>query len=147
MINNSLFSSSSALWSTPKDLFNYLNDRFHFTLDPCCLKETALCDKYYTPKENGLSHNWSNEIVFMNPPYGKEIKEWVKKAYEESHKGALVVGLIPVRTDTIWWNNYVVGKAHILFLTKRLKFGAKKTNAPFPSAIVIWWGGDSYGYL
>jgi len=131
------FSSKTNHWSTPNELFNTLNKEFEFTLDPCATKENAKCKKYYTKKENGLIQDWSNEIVFMNPPYGREIKYWIQKAYEESLKGAIVVCLVPARTDTIYWHNYCL-KGKVRFIKGRLKFGNSKNSAPFPSAIVVF---------
>ena len=131
------FSSKTNHWSTPNELFNTLNKEFQFTLDPCATKENAKCKKYYTKKENGLIQDWSNEIVFMNPPYGREIKHWIQKAYEESLKGAIVVCLVPARTDTIYWHNYCL-KGKVRFIKGRLKFGNSKNSAPFPSAIVVF---------
>lgn len=131
-------------WETPLDFFNKLNVEFGFTLDPCCTKETAKCNKYFTSKENGLKQNWTGHIVFMNPPYGREISKWIKKAYNESNKGATVVCLIPARTDTRWWWDYCM-KGEILFIKGRLKFKGKnkqgkivQNSATFPSALVIF---------
>ena len=130
------FSSKSNEWTTPIDFYNQLNKEFNFTLDPCCTKDNAKCKKFYTKDDDGLSKDWSNEIVFMNPPYGREIKHWIKKAYDESLKGALVVCLIPARTDTTYWHDYCM-KGTIKFIRGRLKF-SKKNSAPFPSAVVIF---------
>lgn len=133
------FSSKSNEWYTPQYLFDELNEEFNFTLDPCATHENAKCDKYFTIEENGLMQDWHNDVVFMNPPYGREIKHWIKKAYEESLKGATVVCLIPARTDTTYWHEYIFNKAHdIRFLKGRLKFGGGKNSAPFPSAIVVY---------
>lgn len=74
----------------------------------------------------------------MNPPYGREIGLWMRKAYEESLKGCIVVCLVPSRTDTAWWHDYVQGKAEVRFVRGRLKFGNAKNSAPFPSAVVIY---------
>lgn len=136
------FSSKSNEWETPQDFFDKLNAEFHFTLDPCCTHENAKCAKHYTEAEDGLKQDWTEEIVFMNPPYGREIKHWVKKARDESAKfrGAVVVALVPARTDTAWWHDYVVGR-EIRFIRGRLKFGGHKNSAPFPSAIVIFTSG------
>ena len=131
------YSSLTNEWKTPKELFDELNNEFHFTLDPCCSLENRKCKKYYTIKEDGLSKSWKDEIVFMNPPYGREIGKWVQKAYEESLQGALVVCLIPARTDTKYWHTYIFHKAEIRFLKGRVKF-SNKGSAPFPSAIVIF---------
>ncbi|MCG1347457.1 phage N-6-adenine-methyltransferase [Staphylococcus epidermidis] len=133
------FSSKSNEWTTPQHLFDELNREYHFTLDPCATHENAKCEKYFTEKENGLLQDWSDDVVFMNPPYGREIKHWIKKAYEESLNGATVVCLIPARTDTTYWHDFIFDKAFdIRFLKGRLKFGDSKNSAPFPSAIVVY---------
>ena len=136
MINESLFSSKSNEWVTPHYVFKQLDREFKFTLDPCCTKDNKKCKKFYTKKENGLLQDWSKENVFMNPPYGKEIKLWVQKAYEESLKGATVVCLIPARTDTVYWHDYCF-KGQVRFIKGRLKFSGKG-SAPFPSAVVTF---------
>ena len=133
-----MFSSKDQTWETPLELFNRLDKEFNFTLDPCCTEETAKCKKYYTPTENGLIQDWQNEIVFMNPPYGREISVWLKKAYEESLNGSTVVCLIPSRTDTKYWHDYCMKASEIRFIKGRLKFGNSKNSAPFPSAIVVF---------
>ena len=136
------FSSKSNEWGTPQDLFDRLNDEFAFTLDPCASKENHKCDKYYTIEDDGLKQDWGGHKVFMNPPYGREIKNWIKKAYHESLKGAVVVCLIPARTDTIYWHNYIFPHAEdIRFLKGRLRFVKGNSigdSAPFPSAVVIF---------
>ena len=135
------YSSKTNEWSTPQDFFDELDKEFNFTLDPCATSENAKCTKYFTVEDDGLKQDWSNDVVFMNPPYGREIKYWVQKAYEESLKGATVVCLIPARTDTAYWHDYIFGKADdIRFLRGRLKFGDSKNPAPFPSAIIIYKG-------
>ena len=135
------YSSKTNEWSTPQDFFDELDKEFNFTLDPCATRENAKCTKYFTVEDDGLKQDWSNDIVFMNPPYGRDIKYWIKKAYEESLNGATVVCLIPSRTDTAYWHNYIFGKADdIRFIKGRLKFGGSKNPAPFPSAIIIYKG-------
>ena len=139
MNNELMFSSKTDLWSTPNVFFDKLNDEFHFTLDPCSTHENAKCYKHFTEEENGLLQDWSNEVVFCNPPYGRQIKHWVKKAYEESQKdNTKVVMLIPARTDTIYFHEYIYHKAEIRFIKGRLKFGNAKNSAPFPSMVVIF---------
>ena len=134
-----MFSSKTDLWSTPNDFFDKLNDEFHFTLDPCSTHGNAKCYKHFTEEENGLLQDWGNEVVFCNPPYGRQIKDWVKKSYEESQKGnTTVVMLIPARTDTIYFHEYIYHKAEIRFIKGRLKFGNAKNSAPFPSMVVIF---------
>lgn len=140
-----LFRSSNDEWATPQDVFDALNDEFHFTLDPCATSENRKCEKYFTKADDGLKMNWGGYRVFCNPPYSK-IATWVEKAYSESKKpGTVVVLLIPSRTDTRWFHNFIYGKAEIRFIKGRLKFGGAKYNAPFPSMIVIY-GGDSDGH-
>lgn len=134
-----MFSSKTDLWSTPNDFFDKLNDEFHFTLDPCSTHENAKCYKHFTEEENGLLQDWGNEVVFCNPPYGRQIKYWVKKSYEESQKdNTTVVMLIPARTDTIYFHEYIYHKAEIRFIKGRLKFGNAKNSAPFSSMVVIF---------
>ena len=135
------YSSKTNEWSTPQVFFDELDKEFNFTLDPCATSENAKCTKYFTVEDDGLKQDWSKDVVFMNPPYGREIKYWVQKAYEESLKGATIVCLIPSRTDTAYWHNYIFGKADdIRFIKGRLKFGDSKNPAPFPSAIIIYKG-------
>lgn len=130
------FSSKTNEWATPLDFFNKLNEEFNFTLDPCATKQNAKCKKFYTIKDNGLIKSWDNEIVFCNPPYGDEIKNWVKKASEA--RGGVVVLLIPARTDTKYFHEYIYNKSEIRFVKGRLKFGESTNSAPFPSMIVIF---------
>lgn len=133
-----LFSSKNNSWETPKDFFDKLNAEFDFNLDPCALPENAKCSNYFTPHEDGLKQDWSGRRVFCNPPYGRAIKDWVKKCYEESLKGALVVMLIPARTDTAYFHDWIYHKAEIRFVRGRLKFGKADHGAPFPSMVVIY---------
>lgn len=131
------FMSKTAEWSTPKTLFEELDNEFQFTLDPCSTHENAKCQKHYTKDEDGLSQSWKGERVYMNPPYGRQIGKWVEKAYKESLGGALVVCLVPARTYTAWWHDYCM-KGSIRFIRGRVKFDGGKYSAPFPSAIVIF---------
>lgn len=132
-----IFSSKTNLWETPKDFFNKLDSEFHFNVDVCALPENAKCAVYYTPEMNGLVQPWHGNC-WCNPPYGREIGKWVKKAYESSQNGALVVMLLPARTDTRWFHDYIYNKAEIRFICGRLKFGKSKNSAPFPSMIVVF---------
>jgi site-specific DNA-methyltransferase (adenine-specific) len=138
-------SSKTDSWETPQDFFNKLNNEFNFTLDPSSTHENHKCNKYYTIEDDGLLKDWSKDIVFCNPPYGKTINKWVKKSYEESLKGATVVLLIPSRTETNYWHDYIFPYAkEIRYIRGRLKFVKNgKTpeasgRAPFPSAVVIF---------
>lgn len=133
-----MFSSVKDDWETPQEFFKKLNQEFNFTLDPCANDKNHKCTRYFTKEQNGLVQSWNNEIVFCNPPYGKEIKEWVKKCYIESQSCATVVMLIPSRTDTSYFHDYIYGKAEIRFIRGRLKFGNSKNGAPFPSMVVVY---------
>lgn len=131
------FSSKTDLWSTPQKLFDALNEEFGpFDIDVCATHENAKCKKYYTKEDNGLMKPWEGRC-FMNPPYGRSIGSWVQKAYKESLNGVFVVCLVPSRTDTAWWHDFVM-KGRIRFLRGRLKFGDSQNSAPFPSAVVIF---------
>ena len=134
------YSSKTNEWGTPQDTFDKLNEEFNFTLDPCATKYNAKCPKFYTKEDDGLSQDWGGERVFMNPPYGRTINKWIEKAYKESLKGATVVCLIPSRTDTRYWHDYIFPYAEIRFLKGRVKFGKNGiyAPAPFPSAIAIF---------
>ena len=135
---NVIYSSNSDEWETPYDVFERLNEEFHFTLDPCATVTNAKCEKFYSKQENGLEKNWGGEKVFCNPPYS-EVAKWAKKAYEESKKPeTVVVLLVPSRTDTRWFHDYVYHHAEIRFVRGRLKFSNTKSNAPFPSMIAIF---------
>ena len=134
MNNDLFFSSKSEEWATPQDFFEQIDKEFHFNLDACATAENAKCDKYYTKEQDGLSQEW-NGIVWRNPPYGRSIGMWVKKAYESK---ATVVLLVPARTDTKWFHDYVLGKAEVRFVKGRLKFGGCKNSAPFPSMLVVY---------
>ena len=137
-----MMSSEDTTWETPPAFFDKLNEEFNFTLDPCATKKTAKCKKFYTEKDDGLSKDWGGEVVFCNPPYGPVIKHWVKKCSEEAKKkNTTVVMLIPSRTDTIYFHEYVYHKAKIRFIKGRLKFLRNKkiiNTATFPSMIVIY---------
>ena len=131
-----MFSSKSDLWETPQDFFDNLDKEFHFTLDACALPKNAKCKRYYTPEDDGLIQPW-NGVVWCNPPYS-ECAEWAKKCYEESQSGSTVVFLVPSRTDTKWFHQYIYPYAEIRFIKGRLKFGNSKNSAPFPSMVCIF---------
>lgn len=132
-----MFSSKSDLWSTPDDFFAELEKEFHFTLDVCATADNAKCDDYYTEAMDGLSLKWDG-IVWCNPPYGRNINKWIKKAINAALGGATVVMLLPARTDTKWFHELVYRRAEIRFVRGRLKFGGSNNAAPFPSMICIF---------
>ena len=133
-----MFSSSTSEWATPQDLFDRLNEKYRFDLDPASTDENAKCSKHFTIHNDGLSQSWGGHKVFCNPPYGREIGRWVEKGYVESQKpDTLVVMLLPTRTDTRWFHDYCL-RGKIEFIKGRLKFGQSKNSAPFPSMIVVF---------
>lgn len=133
-------SSKSNEWATPIDFYNALDSEFHFDLDPCSTDDNAKCSNHYTKDDDGLSKNWGGRRVFCNPPYGREIGKWVQKCYEESRKSdTLVVMLIPARTDTAYFHDYIYHKAReVRFIRGRLHFNESPQGAPFPSMVVIF---------
>jgi phage N-6-adenine-methyltransferase len=130
------FSSKSDDWATPQELFDELNAVHNFTLDVCASPSNSKCKNYFTKATNALEQEWYG-VCWMNPPYGREIGLWMKKAYETSFNNSKVVCLVPARTDTAWWHDYAM-KGEITFLRGRLKFGDHKNSAPFPSAIIVF---------
>lgn len=134
-----MFSSATDNWATPQDFFDKLNAEFHFDLDVCADEINHKCDKYYTKEQDGLTMPWKG-IVWCNPPYGREIGKWVRKALFASVNGATVVMLIPARTDTKWFHDYIYKRdnVEIRFVRGRLKFGNSKNSAPFPSMVVVF---------
>jgi phage N-6-adenine-methyltransferase len=138
-----MFSSETYMWATPQAFFDKYNDQYQFTLDVCASKENAKCVQYFDIESDGLKQTWGG-VCWMNPPYGRDIGNWMKKAYESSLLGAVVVCLVPSRTDTKWWHDYAM-KGEITFIKGRLKFGNAKNAAPFPSAVVVFNGVSNYG--
>ena len=140
MINEGLFTSNTNEWATPLAFFDALDKEFHFDLDPCATDENHKCHRYFTREQNGLAQDWGGARVFCNPPYGRKIGEWVKKCAEESRKpDTLCVMLIPARTDTAYFHDYIYNKAReIRFIRGRLHFNESKAGAPFPSMVVVF---------
>lgn len=137
-----MWSSKSCNWATPQDFFDKLNEEFHFTLDPCADEHNHKCDKYYTIEQDGLKQDWSGETVFCNPPYGRTVSKWVQKCFQEVYAGKCrcAVMLIPARTDTRWFHDWVYNKAEVRFIKGRLRFGGQDQDAPFPSMVVVFRG-------
>lgn len=139
-------SSLDDTWTTPPEFFKKLDDEFHFTLDAAALKHTAVVPNYLGPDHDLLWRRDALEVVwdgaseggwiFLNPPYGRAIKDFMRKADEEVKQGAKVVALVPARTDTNWWHDSVIHH-EVRFIKGRLKFGGSKNSAPFPSAVVV----------
>lgn len=140
MINKALFSSNSDEWATPQHIFDNLDAEFNFNLDPCATESNHKCNVFYTAKIDGLKQNWGGQRVFCNPPYSN-ISSWVEKAFRETRNdNTLVVLLIPARTDTRYFHDFIYQRAEIRFIKGRLKFGDSKNSAPFPSMVVIFRG-------
>lgn len=130
MAGIALYTDRSDEWATPNDLFNSLNDEFHFTLDPCASETNHKTELYYSKYDNGLIQDWSNQIVFCNPPYSS-IKNWVYKCwYEWFYNNVTIVLLIPARTDTKYFHEYIYHQAEIRFIKGRLHFNGSKNSAP-----------------
>lgn len=136
-----MFSSNTDQWATPQEFFDELNREFNFNLDPCADETNHKCENYFDEAIDGLKQSWGGYCVFCNPPYGRKIGKWVRKAYEEGHKeNTVVVLLIPARTDTKYFHDYINHRAEIRFVPGRLKFGDSIHPAPFPSMVVIFRG-------
>lgn len=132
------FSSESNEWATPQALFDELNQEFGFTLDAAASDKNYKVSTYFTEKDDALTKDWLG-TVWLNPPYGRQIKDFIAKAYSESNKhGSTIVCLIPSRTDTAYWHDYVMKAKEIRYIRGRLKFNNHQNSAPFPSAIVIF---------
>jgi phage N-6-adenine-methyltransferase len=136
-MNNGMFTSATDLWATPQDFFDQQNSLYGpFDVDVCASADNAKCDVYFDQAIDGLKQAWTGNC-WMNPPYGREISKWMKKAYESAGAGTVVVCLVPARTDTRWWHDYAI-KGDVVFIKGRLKFGGAKNSAPFPSALIIF---------
>lgn len=131
-------------WETPPEFFRILDDEFGFALDAAASADNALCSHFYNEAMDALRFDWTwaDGAVWCNPPYGTQIGKWVRKAYEQSQQGATVVMLIPSRTETTYWHDYVMRAAEIRFVRGRLRFSGSSVNAPFPSAVVVFRPGD-----
>lgn len=137
-MEKALLSTGKNDWETPQDLFDELDKEFYFTLDACADDQNHKCSRYYTQEQDGLTKDWNGETVFCNPPYSNKLQNaWVKKCYEES-RHAVVVMLLPARTDTLRFHEYILPHAEIRFLKGRLTFQGAKDPAPFPSMVVVF---------
>jgi phage N-6-adenine-methyltransferase len=125
-------------YSTPQDLFEHYDRRYHFSLDVCATAANAKCPSYFTPEQDGLLQPWSG-TCWMNPPYHQtEIPKWIRKAYEEAQRGAVVVALLPARTGSKWFHEIVLPHAAVTFLLGRIKFAGLTTNAREDSMIAVF---------
>lgn len=134
-----MFSSKTDLWATPQEFFDKLDGEFHFDVDVCALPDNAKCARYYTPRDDGLTQPWSG-TCWCNPPYGRSVGLWVQRAAQACAEGSTVVMLLPARTDTRWFHEYLYQRPNVelRFLKGRLKFGDGKNSAPFPSLVAVF---------
>lgn len=139
MLNDSIYSSNKMDWGTPQYLFDALDDEFAFTLDACANNFNHKCDSYYNKDQDALKQSWHG-VVWMNPPYGREIVDWMRKAKHEVDVGhaQTVVCLVPVRSDSKWWHNFAMKASEIRLLDQRLEFQGAGNKAPFPAAIIVF---------
>jgi site-specific DNA-methyltransferase (adenine-specific) len=139
--NNGRYNGNGRHWATPPEVFDPLHAEFNFTLDPCATPETAKCATFFTEEVNGLEQSWAGHRVFMNPPYGKEVYAWTRKARLEQANGALIVGLLPASTDLAWWHEDVLEHAEVRYLRGRVRFltdGPYRASGFFASVVTIW---------
>jgi phage N-6-adenine-methyltransferase len=139
--NNGRYNGDGRHWATPPEVFEPLQAEFNFTLDPCATPISAKCARYFTEADDGLAQSWAGHRVFMNPPYGREIYAWTRKARDEAARGTLVVGLLPASTDLRWWHEDVIGRAELRWIRGRVRFitdGPYRASGFFPSVIVVW---------
>jgi len=137
-MNRILYSSATDEWATPRSFFAKLHRRYKFTLDPCATSDNACCPLYFTKADDGLKQDWGTYRIFCNPPYGRTLGAWARKSFEASQRGALVVLLVPARTDTAWFHDWVWGKAKVEFIRRRVRFGNAEASAPFPSMLAVY---------
>lgn len=145
-LSSALFSSEDMTWATPKPLFDALNEEFRFTVDVAAADDTAKCSRYWTKENDSLSKSWADEVCWMNPPYGSEIRAFMVKARDEARdNGATVVCLVPARTDARWFQETVFGfgpgsfcASEVRFIAGRIAFGDARFPAPFPSCLIIF---------
>ncbi len=138
MISEALYSSANPVWATPPKLFAALDREFRFELDAAASAENTKCPRFYSRYDDGLSQPWAPSRTWCNPPYGRAVGAWVAKAHVESDLGALVVMLLPARTDTRWFHEHVIRRAEVRFLPGRVRFVGAKAGAPFPSIVVVF---------
>lgn len=142
-MNNVHFKSVKMDWGTPDSLFNQLDLEYNFQRDLAASDINAKCLTYFTELDNSLNIDWHklSGWSWLNPPYGRQLKHWIKKCHEEAELGAKIVCLLPARTDTSYFHDYIYGKYEITFLRGRVKFlnnGEEMDAAPFPSMIVVF---------
>lgn len=144
MLGSGLLTSKRQDWETPQALFDALDAEFGFTCDVCATAGNAKLPTFFSPEDDGLTQEWAG-TCWMNPPYGRTISLWMEKAWREWRRGVTVVCLVPARTDTAWWHDYAMKATEIRYIRGRLRFVGGRSNAPFPSAVVIFRAAQSEG--
>lgn len=131
------FESAKTEWETPEDLYDPLNDEFHFTLDVAADRDNAKCARYLSVADDGLTSEWGG-VCWCNPPYGRDLAKWVRKAVFETWNGVTTVMLIPVRSNTQWWHELCIPFGEIRFVKGRPKFGGADEGLPWPLAVIVF---------
>lgn len=135
--NSGKFSSDSTEWGTPDSIWKPLDSEFHFTLDVCATSENAKCQRFISKEDDALTKQWEGSC-WMNPPYGRQMIQWLKKALQESKRGVVTVALILAKTNTGWWHDIIIPNCEVRFVRGRPKFNNAKHGLPFPLAVVIF---------
>lgn len=136
-VDQSWFNAKSVEYETPDNIWHPLDKEFGFTLDVAATPGNAKCKKYYTAADDGLKQDWSG-VCWMNPPYGRVMKTWVRKAHSEWKRGVTVVALIPARTNTGWWHDCVQDIATVRFIRGEVAFKGFERGLWMPMCVVIW---------
>ena len=131
------FAGERTDWETPAGLFADLDAEFSFTLDVAATAENAKCPLYFTPEQDGLKQRWAG-VCWCNPPYGREMPNWLRKAILEASRGVVTVCLIPARTNTGWFHDYCLRHGEVRFVRGRPKFVGNVHGLPQPLAIVVF---------
>jgi len=138
--------AGTTVWRTPPALYSALDQEFAFTLDVAADEDNAQCDRFFDREADALGQTWAGESVFCNPPYGRDLERWLRKAETEARdNGATVVMVLPARTGNRWFHRYVLGRAEVRFIEGRLGFtlgGAGRARAPFDSMVVVFYPGE-----
>lgn len=134
-IKQEWFNRPQTVYETPDEIFDPLRDEFGIDLDVCAILENAKCERFFSPEDDGLTQKWMG-VCWMNPPFGREMKKWVKKAFQEWELGCTVIALLPARTNTAWWHDWVM-KGEVRFIRGEVTFKGQKNGLWMPMAIVV----------
>ena len=137
-VKQSWFKSKSHEYETPDSIFEPLNYEFQFTLDVAANSLNTKCVRFFSVDCDGLSQGWGNNICWMNPPFGRQMKKWVEKAYKSYLNGATVVCLLPVRSNTVWWHQYCMRSTEIRLIKGEVKFKGNENGLWLPLCIIVF---------